>query len=417
MVLVGGLLNSISSGFYGTGFSVYFLPLSRDLGLSRTATSAIFGVARLEGGIEGLVAGYAIDRWGPRKLMITGCFVGGAGFLLLSLTHSYATFLLVYLGVLAFGMNLGFNQGVMACLNNWFVRRKGLAFSLMAVGISVGGATITPIIALLVLGVGWRTAALVSGVLVLALSLPLTLLMRSTPEEMGLRPDGDRPRGEAAPSRSPSRFVPVEGVDFTVRQAFRTWAFWLVALAITLRLAVHSGVFVHLVPLMVWKGTPERTAALMVGLLAASAGVGRLFSGWIGDRWSRQRVIAIGMVGGAISLVVLIVSGGAIWQIALFLVLFSSVEAVASLSWALIGEFFGRRAFATLRGVVGLTVSAGSMGMPIITGLVYDRTGSYHGILVPLAITYIGIAMLFWVIRPPRGAPAPSGPLQEQKSV
>jgi MFS family permease len=257
----------------------------------------------------------------------------------------------------------------------------------------------------------------VSGVLVLVLSLPLTLLMRSTPEEMGLRPDGDSPKGESAPAGSPSRFVPVEGVDFTVRQALRTWAFWLVALAITMRLAVHSGIFVHLVPLMVWKGTDEKTAALMVGLLAAAAGVGRFFTGWIGDRWSRQRTIAIGMVGGTISLVVLIVSGGAIWQVALFLVLFSSVEAVASLSWALIGEFFGRRAFATLRGVVGLMVSAGSMGVPIVTGLVFDRTGSYFGILVPLAAMYLGIAVLFWVIRRPRGVPAPASQVQAPKAA
>ena len=79
MVLVGGLLNCISSGFYGTGFTVYFLPLSRDLGLSRAATSTVFGVERIEGGFWGLISGFLIDRWGARVMMVMGAAVAGRG--------------------------------------------------------------------------------------------------------------------------------------------------------------------------------------------------------------------------------------------------------------------------------------------------------------------------------------------------
>lgn len=405
MVLVGALLNGISSGFYGTGFTVYFLPLQEAFHLSRAATGTLFGLERMEGGAWGAISGFIIDKWGMRILMVSGVLIAGVGFILLSFTNSFITFLLVFMGVLSLGMNIGFNQGIMAALNNWFNRRRGMAFSLMAVGFSLGGVVITPIVGLVVLRWGWQTAAFASGIAVLALCLPLALFFRNTPEEMGLRPDGDPPADGKAAGK-PSRYVPIEGVDYTAKQAFRTWAFWLLAGAIALRIGVRQGIFVHIIPLMVWKGTPEKTAVVMLSIFAFSSAVSRIIAGWVGDRWSRKGTIAVGMVMGASSLVLVMVSGASVWEMAVFLALFGTVDAVASLTWAMIGDYFGRRSFATLRGINTLIVSVVSALMPIGTGFIYDRTGSYMWALVPLSVMYLGVAVLFLVIRPPARKPA-----------
>ncbi|MDP7085830.1 MAG: MFS transporter, partial [Dehalococcoidia bacterium] len=92
------------------------------LGLNRAATSLAYGLARLEGGIVGPLAGYLVDRLGPRTIITIGGLLAGLGFFLLALTPNFTTFLLVYVGVLALGVHMGFNNGIMAAVNQWFIR-------------------------------------------------------------------------------------------------------------------------------------------------------------------------------------------------------------------------------------------------------------------------------------------------------
>ena len=90
---IGATMNGLMAGVYGRGFSVYFLSLARDLNLSHTSTSLLFGLSALEGGIQSPITGFFIDRWGPRIMMIIGAALAGIGFLLLPLANSYAVFL------------------------------------------------------------------------------------------------------------------------------------------------------------------------------------------------------------------------------------------------------------------------------------------------------------------------------------
>lgn len=407
IVGAGAILNALGGGTYWLGFSVYFLPVTRDLGLSRAATSWAYGLGRLEGGLEGPLAGYLVDRLGPRTMIAIGGVLAGLGFILLSLTHSFATFLLAYIGLLALGMNAGFNHGVMAAINSWFVRRKGLAMSLASMGISFGGAVITPLVAVVVLNLGWRTGAVLSGLIIIAVTVPLSLVFHRSPESMGLLPDGDPAPAPGDPvSGVSTQLSPhVTSVDFTAKEAFKTPTYWLLALSMGLRLAAHTGVLVHLVPLMVWKGQTEAVGAFVVAFMALVTFPLRVIIGWLGDRWSKQKVVSITMMLGAASLMVLLLSGGALWELLIFAAFSAFAEAVSGLSWSLIGHFFGRESFGTLRGGITTVHSFLTMGVPVFAGWVYDTTGSYHSALIPLAVIYLLAAFTFWNIpraRPPR---------------
>ncbi|MBI2872543.1 MAG: MFS transporter [Chloroflexi bacterium] len=408
IVAIGVVMNALAGGTYWTGFSVFFLPITRDFGLTRAATSFAYGVARLEGGLEGPAAGYLVDRVGPGKLIFVGALLAGVGFILLAFTHNFASFLLVYLGVLSLGFNSGFNHGVMAAVNNWFSRHRGLAMSMVAVGMSVGGAVIVPLMGLSIRTFGWRPTAAIAGVVVLVVVLPLSFWVRRSPESMGLRPDGDPPVPSGPPPQAdvashPSPFQEERASrDFTAREAFGTRSYWLLAFAIGLRIAAHTGVAVHIVPLMVWKGQTEAAAALLVGVLAFTTLPVRLFVGWMGDRWSLQRMASVGLLVGVGSLVLLMVTDGRLWQLVLFVMMFAVPESIASITWAMIGDFFGRRSFATLRGVVTLVQSLMAMGAPVFAGWVYDRSGSYMGALVPIAISYAAGVLLYWYLPRPR---------------
>src|SRR4030067_1104976 len=124
IVIITGLFQVMFGGLYNTGLSVYFLPLQRTFDLSSTKLSFAFAVRSLEGGAEGPVAGYLVDRIGPRIIVITGVIIGGTGFILVGLAQSYLMFMLVFLGVLTVGFALPFH-GLMATINFWFRRRLG----------------------------------------------------------------------------------------------------------------------------------------------------------------------------------------------------------------------------------------------------------------------------------------------------
>ncbi len=190
--------------------------------------------------------------------------------------------------------------------------------------------------------------------------------------------------------------------DFKAKEAMRTRAFWLLALAMGLRSAAIIGVFVHLVPLMVWKGQTEAIGAFVVAFVAFTSIPLRVLLGWIGDKWAKQKMVGITMCLAAASLAILLLSGGALWQLLVFAALFAFAEGVSGLSWSLIGDFFGRNSFATLRGGVTMVHSFLSMGVPVFAGWVYDTTGSYYHAVIPIAALYLVAALLFWNLPSPK---------------
>ena len=404
IVGIGMVLDALRQGTFNTGFAVYFLPVQRDLGLSRAAISLVFSLGRLESSLEGPVTGYLIDRMGPRIMMVAGGVLAGTGFILLAFTNSFVPFVLIFVLILTLGFRMGFNNGAFAAVNTWFRRKKGLAMSLVSMGHGLGAMVITPLVGLAVVTWGWRPTALISGAVVLSVAIPLSLLVRPSPESMGLLPDGSKPGPETATdaneavavqeSTSPPR-------DFSTREALRTPSYWHIVLANGLRHSVHGGIIVHMVPLMVWAGRSEREAAFLIGLMALCTLVLRPIMGWTADRWSKQRVAAMGVGIGGIAPVMIIVSTGQLWQLLVFVFLLAFSESVNSLVWAVLGEFFGRQNFATIKGWESLMDGFIAMGTPVFMGWVFDQTNSYLWAVVPLIPAYAVSAPLFWTLRPP----------------
>jgi MFS family permease len=163
-----------------------------------------------------------------------------------------------------------------------------------------------------------------------------------------------------------------------------------------LRIAATSGTVVHLVPLVVWKGHSEATGALIVAVVAFTSIPLRVFLGWVGDKWAKQKMVGITMLLGAASLITLLLPGGGLWRLLIFAALFAFPEGVIGMSWSLVGDFFGRRSFATLRGVANAAGSFLSAGTPVFLGWMYDTTGSYRDALIPLVGLYLVTALIFW---------------------
>ncbi|MFB3098216.1 MAG: MFS transporter, partial [Dehalococcoidia bacterium] len=269
IVAISVVADGLKHGSFNRGFTIYVVPIRSELGIGVAAISIADMLGRLVGGFQGPIVGYLTDRWGPRTMLFLGAVLSGLGFLLLAFVHSYTAFLLVFVGLMSVGFRSGYNNASVTALNRWFRRKRGLAMSIASVGNGLGGS-FAFLIAPLVITFGWRPVVFASGVIIIALICPLSLLLKDSPEKMGLLPDGDSPEPpspalEAVPSganpsatsrtaaaaRSGPRRAPRE-LDFTAKEAMRTPTYWMIVLAVGLRNTVHSGLSFLLAPVMVW---------------------------------------------------------------------------------------------------------------------------------------------------------------------
>ncbi|MDP6510277.1 MAG: MFS transporter [Dehalococcoidia bacterium] len=395
----------MSIGIMYHSFTVFFLPLKRDLAVSTAAISLLYGATRLEGGAEGPIVGRLIDKFGPRVVIIGGLSMASLGLILLAQTHSFVTFFLVYVFIVSFGYNAGSFHPVSTAVNSWFIRRRATAFAIIAASGSVGGMIMAPLLSRLILNYGWRTGAFVSGVLILAIAVPAATLIQRTPESRGLHPDG-RPLPPPSTQQSSFAVQAAADVHFTLKQALRTFTYWLLTMSITLRLLVTVALAAHLIPILTWKGMDEAKAAYLVSLFAFGTIIFTLSFGWMGDRWNKPWLCALGILATVVSLLVLIVSQSIV-ALYLFPIGLAFTMGTTPLNWALIGDMFGRRSYATLRGIMGVVYGTATFGSPIYAGWIFDRTDSYNIALITFAVILLTAASLFTILHRPTPPPAP----------
>ncbi|MQC17104.1 MAG: MFS transporter [Chloroflexi bacterium] len=419
IVLACSAVGAYGGGVYFYGFTLFFNPLRDELGLTSTQTSLIFSLTRLEGAFEGALVGFLIDRFGARRVMMAGVPIAGVGFLLwATIVHSYLAFALVYVGIIATGINAGFFHPALTVANNWFIRRRATAMQLLGVSQGLGGATLVPLVGISIATFGWRPTAFMAGLGLLLFIWPLTLLIHHRPEDRGLLPDGDPPPEELTPGasddglteREPTpvrRTVGASPIDFTVKEAFRTKALWVLTFAITIRLFTHTAVMVHLAPMLISHGFGTVAAGGAVGLLSFATIPSRLLAGWLGDRFTKRKVIAGLLMSDALALVVLM-NATSFWHIYGFIFLWASGYGAGLLNWAVVGDYFGRAKFATIRGMMGAVFSFGGMVGPLFAGWTFDTNGDYQNALRVFFFVTLAAAALYFFGRPPDAPDRPA---------
>jgi len=393
MVAATCALRVLGSGLHSFGFTVFFLPLSQDLGLNRTSTSLAFSLARAEGAIEGPIVGYLLDRYGPKPIMLAAVLLMGVGYLLLSQVNSYTFFLIVYLGVISLAHAGGFMHAPMVLINTWFIRHRARAITISSAAFGLGGVLVAPILGVIVQTWGWRWGAAIGGLLFLTIGVPLSLTVRRSPESIGLLPDGDEP-ASPAPGKDGQKQTIKSEVDVTVAEALRSFAFWGSVLAAGIRNGSYHAISVHFVPLMVWKGLSQSEAALLLGVYAFLGMASTLILGWFADKANKPRLTAVILFAGAAAMFLLIF-GSSLWSLCLFTMFFALVETTFPLGWAVVGDLFGRKHYAKIRGYMVLFYTWGGVLGPVIAGAIFDRWATYEPLLWSLVGVFIVAGLLF----------------------
>jgi len=396
IVVLGSLIFGVESGILYQCFTVFFLPLKRDFGVDSAAISLIYGAARLEGGFEGPLVGYLINKFGPRALIIAGGIMAGAGLILLSMVQSFWPFFFIFVFVVSLGYNAGSFHPVTTAVNNWFIRHRGVGFSWITASMSLGGMIMAPLLSYIILNLGWRAGTFIAGLIILLVSIPAAIPIHRSPEALGLHPDG-KPLSTGPSQKSDAMHSQTLDLDFSVKEALKTGTFWMLTAAISLRLLVTIALNAHLIPILVWRGVSESTAAYFVSLFALSTIITTLGLGWLGDRWRKSLLCSLGIMPVIVAMLGLNFSQSTIFVYFLPVSL-ALIMGIAALNWVLIGDLFGRRSYANLRGIMAVVYGLASFFSPVYAGWVYDRNESYTTVLITFSVILMVAALIFAVL-------------------
>jgi len=377
VVAVGALMGCMAVGAMFS-LAVFLQPMTRDTGWSRAAISSAMTLNFLSMGAAGFMWGALSDRYGPRLVVLAGAVLLGAGMVLASRATSETEFQMIY-GVLI-GVSAGsFFAPMISAASAWFDRQQGLAVSLVSVGVGIAPMTMSPLAAWLLSVSDWRTAQMTIGLLVWALLIPASLLVRKAPNA-------------AAASVATPVAGRGESQASSVGQALRSPAFMLLSATFFACCAAHSGPIFHTVSYAVGCGLPTMAAVTIYSVEGMGGLAGRVVMGMAADRIGPKATLIAGLVLQAL--------GAGSFVLAQRLPEFYTIAAIFGFAYGgtmpiyavLIRHYFGQRIMGTVLGAAAMVSSLGMALGPAVGGWIFDTFGSYTGLyLGSLAIGLVAV--------------------------
>jgi MFS family permease len=372
LVIAGCITHAVNTGFSYFGMSAYFPSFEREFGWSRTAISGAFSLARIESGLLGPLEGHMTDRVGAHRMLFIGVIICALGFLSLSWVNSLPMLYVVIILGIVLGSSLGYNMPISVLIAKVFRERRSLAFGIFRMGPGISGPLV-PLIGWMIGLWGWRTAAVVSAVIIFTAGFPLAWFINRIyhQEEATARDEATM-----ASSAHTSRHVSSDP-QFTLSEALRHRAFWLLSVAMALRHMVTEGVSVHFVILLVDRGWTTEAASGLLGISALIGAPARFGMGWLGDILDKRRLIMGLLLALSVSVLLMGYTAHAVVFTSCMIIYSLSYGGLASLQEPIRADYFGTLAFATIQGVSRSVTTAGTFMGPIIAGFFYDLTKSY----------------------------------------
>lgn len=396
-----------SSALQGYGTGPFLVPMSEDLGWSRTQFILAITIGQFVMAVTSMYVGHLLDRRGPRPLMLIGTAVAAVALVGSSQITELWQWVVVRGLVAALGAALAGGLVVNVTMSKWFVERRGRAIGFAAMGISLSGVVVPPVLTALVDGVGWRMAWQLLAIGFVALMLPAAMVMRRRPEDHGLNPDGRT----AAQLRSGAADAVRRDFDssLTRRQALRTRTMWMLIFAFGMSSLSLLAIATQTIPYLADSGFERSTASAMLGLFAFPGLVTRPFWGLLAER-IHPRFLAsaafLCLAGGIATVVPAAQAGSGPVVAAGFLLAGLGIAGNLPMQELLWATFFGRRYLGQVRGAsmpFNLLFSASG---PIIVSAYFDATGSYTGVLLTMAAAALLGMVVVLLVRPPQRAAA-----------
>ncbi len=371
------LFSLVGLSFYGLPFFYDFMV--KEFGWTRATVASGNAVGKIiVGPLFGFIAGWFIDRFGPRRLMLAGILMGGIALIGLSKISTLSMFYFFYLFV-ALGYVCGGPLPNQVLLSRWFDKARGKAMGFAYLGIGFGGAIVPWIAALLTQRLGWHTALMMLGILMIAIAFPMAWFVKESPDAIQER--------RSAQAQAP------------IAKVVKSWPFYLLAIGSMCSIGAVGGTNQHLkLFLSLDQGYSQIEAAKIISLVLASSIAGRLLMGWLADRYPKKYVMLLiyTLVSLAIPLLYFISTPGVIYVFAVvFGIAFGGDYMIIPLMAA---ELFGLRVMGRVMGIILTADGLAEALSPMLVGFLHDQSNNYvtgFAALIALAVVgAIAIALL-----------------------
>jgi MFS family permease len=408
IVAVGFLGNVASSFALASTLSIFLKPLTAELGISR----GVFSLLRSGEGIIGAclapLVGTLVDRYGGRWLMVFGTIIVGVGYFILSHVENFAEFAGIRLTLVTLGDAMMGYMVINVVISQWFVRRRGRALAFSSMGVGFAKVCMPIIAASLLVTFGWRQTWFIFGIATMALLvLPALFVIRRSPEEMGLYPDG---AAEPAISTSSSA-AKISASDsrrqfsdaaWTRAEAARTSAFWLLVITFGISSVGVTGLNLHVYSYVTDLGHSAVVAASVMSVIASMQLASPLAWGFLAERIDARYAAMLRFIVQGVGLAVAISTGSLLCLYGGFFLYGIGLGGNMVLPDILWANYFGRRSLGKIRGM-GLLISQvlAAAGPPFF-GFLFDITGGYGLSFALFGCTLMTSAGLSLLLKPPR---------------
>ena len=403
------------------GLGTFLVALQTEFGWSRTVLSGAFSLSRAQGAVIGPIEGWLIDKVGNRRMILFGYLLMAFGFLMFSQVGNNAfwdigifrlesgvwQFYVAFITI-SLGSGVGGWLALMSLMNNWFVRQRSLAIATSMSGIHLGGLLV-PVLALGIELHGFRWTTFGIAIFLGALILPVYTVLRDKPEDIGQLPDGERPgtrrsqeRGsEAGATQASSSAGGDDEQEFTVMQALKTRAFWILTIVHMSSSVSIVTLALHLAPKLTDMGMSLSGAGTIVLIYTILALPTQFVAGWLADRMPKPPLIFFFILLQGIAIMLIAVTDQ-IFMALIFAVLYGiGFGGRIPLLTSIRGEYFGRKAFATIMGISQMPNNICMIFAPLFAGYMFDTTGTYF---IPFAffglLNVLGAFLMLTVKRP-----------------
>lgn len=377
MVGIGFATQALAVGATFHAFGVFLKPVASELGASRLLTvvgpTAVAVVAALVAPLLGRI----VDRGAARSLITAGSLLLAVGFAMLAGVRSVVTFGLVFAVVIGLASSMCGTLPASKLVTSWFVKHRGRALGITAMGTSLGGFLLPPLAAWGIGTIGWRSTCLCfAGMVGLGLTPVAWRLVVDRPETVGQHPDGvASSRGEAL--RESRQGPAAEGEEWTTARLLRSRNFWIITLAVGLVFGATGFFVIHLVPFATDGGISPGRAAWIQSTYAAGGMVGKYLFGRIADRVALRTAFlaAIGLQMLAWSGLMLAPDEALLFVLGITMGLSAGGRLPV---WnAMVAAAFGAGSFGRAMGLMSPIMLPLSFAGAPLGGWIHDRTGSY----------------------------------------
>jgi len=379
MVALGAFMTCIAIGAMFS-LAVFLRPITESTGWSTTAVSGAMTLNFLAMGAAGFGWGALSDRIGPRPVVLAGAVLLGLGLFLASHAQTALEFQLSF-GLLV-GVAVGsFFSPMIAAVMGWISQHRGLAVSLVSVGVGVAPMTMSPFAAWLITQMDWRAAQQIIAMLVWATLVPAALFVRRPPAAQA----GAEQGGPA-------------GTQMNLREAFVSFPFIVLAFTFFACCAAHAGPIFHTISYAMTCGIAPLAAVTIYSVEGLAGLGGRLALGVAADRLGVKRVLIAGLVIQALAAFAFIQASQISEFYAVAATFGFAYGGVMPLYAVLAREYFGQR---ILGGVFGAAAMVSSLGMaagPAIGGWIFDAFGAYRWMYLysgAIGLGAVAIALAF----------------------